>query len=590
MIRLFTAIVCISFVFSIPILSQTFDEWETIFEKSNHLETAGYNETITYFQRFESFSPYIKMRVLGETPQKRQIYYLVVTKGKEFTPELAKKSGKCVVLVQNGIHAGEIEGKDACMILLREMLVSKEKEYLLDNNIFIIIPVINVDGHERISKYNRINQNGPVNMGWRTTAQNLNLNRDFMKADAPEMQAFLKFYNAWLPDFFIDSHTTDGADYQYTVTYSVENHENIYRNTGKYLRKEFIPYFENYLKKDGYLASPYVSFKDGKIANGIADWVAMPRLSNGYAAVQNRPSLLIETHMLKPYKERVFSTKSAVCAVLEFTNRNFREIKTLNQEADQTTINELASGKKALPLVIKNTGKNPDMFSYKGFKEVYDSSWITGQKIIRYTGEMYTIDIPYYNKVYVADSVFLPEKYIIPVEWTEVIQRLDLHGINYNIVQNKTKYIAEKVRFSNVKFAVKPYEGRLQPDYEIRTFTDTVLVNPGDCIVDTRQRTVRIIGALLEAKSPDSFLKWGFFNAVFEQKEYFEDYSMEPVAEKMSMDNPGLKKEFLKKIEEDEKFRNSAYERLNFFYERSPYFDNKFNVYPVMRIIKDLSE
>jgi len=583
MVRLFILFFIISF--ALRAQQNSPGEWLTYFEKSGGTGTPNYNESLEYFRQFEKYSPFVKIITIGETPQGRALYCIIITKGKEFTAELAHKSGKAIVLVQNGIHAGEIEGKDACMILLREMLVTKEKEALLDNNIFLVIPVINADGHERISPYNRINQNGPVEMGWRTTAQNLNLNRDFMKADAPEMQAFLKLYNAWLPDFFIDSHTTDGADYQYTVTYSVEHSQNIDLHTGAYLKKEFIPYFESYVEKDGFLVCPYVSFKDNKVSNGISDWAAMPRLSNGYAAIQNRPSLLIETHMLKHYKDRVYSTKSCISAVLEYCSKHFREIKKINEQADKNSISNFVINKKALPLIVRNTGTNPTMFNYKGFREVYDSSWITGKKIIRYSDEKYTMEIPYYNRMYVADSVYLAENYLIPAEWREVINKVELHGIKYSRLEKPTKFIVEKTKFTNVKFAAKPYEGRLQPEYEIIKYTDTVIANEGDCLISTNQRTVRLIGALFEAKSLDSFLKWGLFNTIFEQKEYFEDYSMEPIAREMADNNPSLKNEFLKKLESDENFRNNENARLNFFYERSEYYDEKYNVYPVLRIL-----
>lgn len=203
------------------------NEWFTLFEKSNQQRSPAYQETISYFKKFVDQTPYVKMFTIGISPQGREIICLIVAGKEEFTLEKAKKSGKAIVLIQNGIHSGEIEGKDACMLLLRDMLVTKEKFHLLKNTILLIIPVFNVDGHERVSPFNRPNQNGPLMMGWRTTSQNQNLNRDYMKADSPEMKAWLKLFSDWLPDFMIDNHTTNGADYQYHVTYGIERQANI---------------------------------------------------------------------------------------------------------------------------------------------------------------------------------------------------------------------------------------------------------------------------------------------------------------------------------------------------------------------------
>ena len=202
-------------------------KWLTKFEITNQRESPDYNESIKYFQKFVDETHFAKMFTMGISPQGREIKYIVVTKGKEFTPAKAAKSGKAIILIQNGIHPGEIAGKDASMILLREILITKEKEHLLKNIILLIIPVFNVDGHERLSPFNRPNQAGPLQMGWRTNALNLNLNRDYTKADAPEMKAWLKFFNEWQPDFMIDNHATNGADYQYHITYGIGKHENV---------------------------------------------------------------------------------------------------------------------------------------------------------------------------------------------------------------------------------------------------------------------------------------------------------------------------------------------------------------------------
>ncbi|MEK7249917.1 MAG: M14 family zinc carboxypeptidase, partial [Bacteroidota bacterium] len=198
----------------------------THFERTNFLESPNYDETMKYFAQFESTGK-AEMFSFGVSPQGRELKFIVVGNDRDFSQQAARANGKVVVLIQNGIHAGEMEGKDACMLMVREMLIENKLSHLLDNCVLLIIPIVNVDGHERTSPFNRPNQNGPKSMGWRTTSWNLNLNRDYMKADAPEMKALLQLYTSWQPDFYIDNHTTNGADYQYHITYGIETHQNI---------------------------------------------------------------------------------------------------------------------------------------------------------------------------------------------------------------------------------------------------------------------------------------------------------------------------------------------------------------------------
>ncbi len=584
----FVSIISILYCINIQPQNKVPKSWLTKFEKSGYTETERYDETMRYFRDLADNSEYAKFFTFGFSPQGREIKCLVVSKDKAFTPSEAKKTGKPIILINNGIHSGEIEGKDASMLLLREILITKEKEDLIDNAILLVVPIFSVDAHERFSAFNRINQNGPKEMGWRTTAQNLNLNRDWMKADAPEMQAMLKLFSDWLPDFLVDTHTTDGADYQYTITYAMETFRNIYSKTAEWTKEKFIPYLIKNEEDAGYLITSYISLKDwgSGLEKGIEDWATTPRFSQGYAAVQNRPGLLIETHMLKPYKDRVFSTKVMLNSVISYINDNPNELIKLNKEADEQSIEKYAKGDDYLPLAYgtKDTSTN---ILFKGIKFRKDSSWISGTTKIVYTGEKEDMQIPYYNQLTVTDSVSVPIAYLIPKEWGEwdnIIDRIKLHGIEVDQLEEDNVFEVTKYKFKNIKFANSSYEShqRVDCDYDVYQETDTI--PQGTYIIKTDQRTIRVLVNLLEPKSGDSFLRWGFFNSIFERKEYFESYVMEKYAEKMMEKNPDLKEEFEKKLKEDEKFRKNPYERLNFFYKRSPYFDKELNVYPVMRL------
>lgn len=559
--------------------------WLTKFEKTGFQSTCNYNETIDYFQNIADQSEFAQLFTIGTSPQGRELKCLIVSKDKIFDPVEASQSGNAIILINNGIHSGEIEGKDASMLMLREMLISKEKSNLLENVILLVIPVFNVDGHERSSPYGRINQNGPTEMGWRTTAQNLNLNRDFAKADSPEMKAFLNLYSAWLPDIFIDVHTTNGADYQYTITYAISKHKDVPPETQKFVNDKLIPFFEKDVNEAGYLIAPYVGFVDGDFSNGIKDWVAGPRFSNGYASVQNRIGLLVETHMLKSYKDRVFSTKALLESIIFFSNKNNLALTSVSRNADEYVFNKYILNNQAYPITFKIT-KDSDEFNFKGFTKTYKNSIITDSQVLTYSDKKSEKVVPYFNKSEILDSVFIPKAYLIPREWSSLIEIMKLHGIQSEQITKTGKLIVEKYKFKNVKYSTWSYEGRQIPSYQIDIIKDTISTNKGDLLINTNQRSLGMIVHLLEPKANDSFVKWGFMNIIFERKEYFEEYSMEPIAQKMYTNSEKLRTDFNDLINSDSTFAGSPRQRLNFFYERSPYYDEKHNVYPILRVVE----
>ena len=574
-------------IYSFPLFpQQDYSNWETYFEKSGFNASSRYAETMEYFQRLADYSDYADFTTFGISPQKRELKCLVVSKNKLFNFTEAKKVNKPIVLIINGIHSGEIEGKDASMLLLRQMLITKEKEYLLDSLILLVVPIFSVDGHERTSKYSRINQNGPEEMGWRTTAQNLNLNRDWMKADAPEMQAMLKLMSDWLPDFVIDTHTTDGADYQYIVTYSIEWSKNIYVSTGNWLKNKFVPYLENSVDKKGFLISPYVYLRnwDKGFDEGLIYWAATPRFSTGYSAIQNRPALLIETHMIKPYKERVFATKAVLETTLNFVHNNSAHLLELNKEADENSIKLYSKEGNYLHLSY-DVSDSSEILNFKGYEYYWEPSKISGSNKIIYTEKKKQFPVKYYSDIIVTDSVKVPKGYLIPIEWSDLyLNKLTINGIKSEFKTAGEVFFIERYNFSNVKYDSASYEGRQRVNFDLEIEKEKITLNEDMIFVPTNQRTVRVIVNLLEPKSADSFVRWGFMNQIFEQKEYYEDYVMEKLAEEMLENEPGLKREFGEKLESDEVFRNNTNARLDFFYERSPYPDKQLNVYPILRV------
>ncbi|MDI6766746.1 MAG: M14 family metallopeptidase [Bacteroidota bacterium] len=576
--------------FVLSLLSRVFaqsipDEWLTYYEQSGFKETPRYAETMEFYRRLENASPWIRVINFGKSSEGRDLVLVVASKDKAFTPNKAKKTEKAILLVQNGIHAGEIDGKDACLMLLRDIAITKTKSNLLDHVILLVIPIYNVDGHERFGPYNRINQNGPEEMGWRVTGQNLNLNRDYMKADAPETQAWLKMFNEWLPDFFIDAHVTNGADYQHIVTFGIERYMNIAEPVRSWVNDKYVPMILS-LKTNGVPLAPYVSLRDRlDPLKGLQSGVAPPRLSTPYVALHNRPALLIETHMMKDYKSRVEGTYQTIIATLELMNKEYKSLRRATDEADEQTINGVD---KPLPIRFQTVDVPNRTFHYLGFTQTNEPSDISGDTWIKYTKEPFEADIPHYDSVVVSKTIEPPVAYIIPSQWQEVINRLKLHGVKVDRLKNQIELEVEMYRFSNVKWQQNPYEGRHPVTYNVEKLNEKRTFPAGTAVVRLNQRAARVAIYALEPEAPDAFIAWGFFDAVFEQKEYTEDYVMEPMAREMLTKDSTLKKEFESKLQADTTFAKSPFARLNFFYQRSPWWDKNVNLYPVARLMNDV--
>jgi hypothetical protein len=286
--------------------------------------------------------------------------------------------------------------------------------------------------------------------------------------------------------------------------------------------------------------------------------------------------------MIKPYKERVYATKAVLETTFEFIKSNASELVELNQNADKNSVIEFFHKKIFLPVKFSLSEKFDEVL-FKGYEYKKELSEISGKEKIVYTNIPKEIKVKFYREVAAVDSIQIPDYYIIPAEWSFLVNRMVFHGIQYFKSDYDTALIVERYRFSNVKYAENSYEGRQRVSFDLEKFEEEVIIPAGSFIVPTNQRTIRIITHLLEPKCEDSFVQWGFMNQIFEQKEYFEEYVMEKIAEEMMNENPELKKEFQKKLAEDESFKNNPYERLNFFYKKSPYWDNNLNLYPVMR-------
>ncbi len=560
------------------------EDWLTYYEKSDYLETPRYAETIEFCERLADYSPILQYSSFGVSPQGRDLPLLILDKDSEFDPDGPKTKNKAILLFQAGIHSGEIEGKDAGLMFLRDIVVDGKYQDLLDSVVILFIPIFNVDGHERFGPYNRPNQNGPVEMGWRTTAQNLNLNRDFLKADAPEMVFWLELFNRWLPDFLVDIHTSDGADYQYVITYALEYNTNVAEPLATWSRDEFLPEITGRMDEAGFPFVPYIVPRyDHDVTRGLMHWTATPRYSNGYGAAQNRPFLLIETHMLKDYKTRVASVYELMVQLTRYFNEGASELRQIVRISDTNTAEKMAGS--YFPLHYRPT-RDTISVDFLGVKFSYRISPISGDSIVVWSSEKADYRVPlFYNSV-VTDSALMPYAYLVPQEWQHEINILQLQGVDVRYLTEPIDLEVTSYRFSNPEWDKEPFEGRFMVKADVEPRTEVRSYPIGTAVVLMNQRAGRVIANLLEPRGPDSFISWGFFNAIFERKEYIEDYIMEPIAARMLASDTALASEFQQKLDSDSTFAADPEARLDFFYRRTPYFDQLLDVYPIGKLME----
>jgi hypothetical protein len=558
-------------------------DWQLTAERTNFKDTGRYEEAVEFCRKLDRESDQAKMFTMGKSPQGRDVVVLILSKEKDFSPEAMKKSKKPLVFIENGIHSGEIEGKDASLMMARDILITKTEAKLLDQANIAIVPIFGVDAHERFGPYNRANQNGPTEMGWRTNARNINLNRDFIKADADEMRALLGFLNKWTPDVFFDNHVTDGGDWQYIMTFDIGRWPTMDAEAQKFSER-MNDHLLTTMNRDGWVTGPYFGgINYNNPMQGAALDTYSPRYSHGYYALHNRPAILVETHVLKEYKPRVLSTYAIMKLAINYAGTNAAELKRIGRDADERE-RQLKEG-DSLVITTKTKDEWRD-WTFKGYEYKPYQSEVTGGQV-RAWGTT-PVDFPsrIKDQFIPGDSVVLPAAYLVPPQWKEVIALLDLHGLKYERVKMPGVQRREKRKvtvFSNVKFPASPFESRFMPTFEAKEEERMVTIADGSVIVPVNQPGARILVTMMEPAAEDSLVHWGFFNQVFVRTEYAEDYAMEPFAKKMLASDAKLKAEYEEKLK-DPVFAGNPGARLNWLFERSPFYDETYSVHPVLRL------
>ena len=557
----------------------------TVAERSGFKQTGRYDEVQALCSAFQAKYPdAVRCFSFGRTPEGRPMLALAASRSGALDAAQAKARGLPVLLVQGGIHAGEIDGKDAGFLALRQALDGKAAKGALDKQVLLFVPVFNVDGHERFGRWNRPNQRGPEQMGWRTTAQNLNLNRDYMKADAPEMQAMLALVNEWDPLAYIDLHVTDGAKFEHDIAVQVEpvhaGDEDL-RQVGRQFRDAVL----TKLATQGSLPLPfYPSFRvTDDPSSGFEDSVSAPRFSTGYFLQRNRFGMLVETHSWKDYPTRVRITRNAVVAVMEQIAAHGSDWLARAKAADARASN---LGGKPVVLDYRASDKVRNI-QFRGYEYTRTPSEISGALMTRYDESRPQVwTVPLRDDIQPRTIVTSPKGgYLVPAAHAEwVATKLAQHGIRFRRIENAIGARPFEVfRTPGASLLAQSVEGRQRTTLPGNWTIETRELGAGSLFVHINQPAARLLMALLEPQAPDSLAAWGAFNNAFEQKEYMEGYVAEEVARQQLGADPALAALFAAKLRDEPDFAKNPASRLQFFARRHSSWDERFNLYPVLR-------
>ncbi len=554
-------------------------DFTTQFEKSNQTETPPYTEVIDFYKNLAEVYPSIIIKEIGETDSDHPLHIVTFNPDQIFDFASVRQT-KRILLINNGIHPGESDGIDATMLLFRDIAQGKIKAP--QNTVLVTIPIYNIGGALQRNTTTRANQNGPKVYGFRGNSRNYDLNRDFIKGDTKNSQTFAKIFHTVQPDVFIDNHVSNGADYQYVLTHLFTQHNKLNGELGTYLLEELQPQLEKSLESKKWDITPYVNVWGTTPDKGWSQFMDSPRYSTGYTTLWNTLGMMVETHMLKPYGSRVEGTYELMKSMIDITEKDGFKIRSLREKA-------FAMQKKqsTYPVRWKKDTSRVTKFNFKGFEGNFIDSKITGAKRLKYDqNKPYTKEVNYHNFFVPSKEIKIPEAYIIPAGWWNIVDLLKLNQIELFPLKKDSTITVETYHIKDYKSRKTPFEGHyLHYETSVRKSISSIRFKKGDFIVPVHQYGFRYIIETLEPEATDSFFNWNFFDTILQQKEGFSPYVWEDKASELLAKNDQLKTEFEEK-KKDTAFSNNWYAQLDWLYKRSEHYEESHMRYPVYRILK----
>ena len=546
------------------------------------------NQSLPWHEAIEAYSTLAeqhdeaRLRVSGTTDVGKPLHTFIISRDRLFEPGEVHRAGKRVVFINNGIHPGESCGIDASIELAMKLL-SGEPGYreMLDHTVVVMVPVFNIGGALNRSPFNRANQNGPEEHGFRGNARNLDLNRDFVKMDSRNAASLARLLTDWKPDLLLDTHSTNGADIPYTVTLISTHPLQLEKPQARFLEQTLLPELYGAMEETPYPAIPYSHGYWSTPEEGIFGGIQYPRYLCGYASFLNTFSFTVEIHMFKPYPDRVKATRITLEEMLKLVNRHHEELAGIREKSEQ-----LRSERREFVLQWEMDTTRYDLWNYTGYRAKYRVSDLTGQRQLYYDrDDIWQEEVPYYTYFNPVIRVTAPRYYIVPQAWRHVIDRLEWSGIRMERLPSDTVLEVEAYYIEEFETTERPYNGHYwHSDVKVRKEVQPVQLYQGDVIVPLDQPASALIVQMLEPQGYDSFFSWNFFDAVLSRKEYFSPYIFESKARQLLDADPEMREAFEQKKAKDEAFASSGYAQLQWIYFRSPYSEKTYRRYPVYRL------
>jgi len=556
---------------------------QTPYELGNRNQTTTWEACIQFYQALAQRHPAVlQFSQIGVSDAGIPIHAGIVSADGVFDREQIRQAGRAVFFNNNGIHPGEPEGIDACMALVRDLCLAPERLAALGSTVYLFIPVYNVDGSCNRGDASRVNQDGPESFGFRGNNLHLDLNRDFIKCDSLNAQLFNRFFTAWDPDVMVDTHTSNGADYVYTMTLIHTQADKLGGGLGSFLRDSMLPVIYRGMEERGWPTCPYVNPVHESPDQGIADFLEVPRFSTGYAALNHTIGFMPETHMLKPFKDRYESMRALLDVTLAFTAANAPQIQALRRQARQA-----ASGRTHWPVRWKLDETRRSRLLFKGYAAVHSPSLLGNYQRLAYDKEQpWEWEIDYFTHFAEEVVVRAPMAYVIPQAWRAVVERLDWNGVRMERLGAARTVQAQVSRIQSVKSRPDAYEGHMFHDeLTLEMSLQTVQLQAGDWWVPLDQDKARYAVETLEPQAHDSFFRWGFFNSILEKKEHFSDYVFEDMALQLLKDEPKLRARFEQWRLDNPELLSDQKQVLGFIFENcARYAEPQWRRYPVLSV------
>ena len=544
-------------------------------------KTYTYQEVIEVYKQLDKKFSNAKLLVKGQTDSGKLLHLFVITNDGDFNPASIMNKNKRVLLINNAIHAGEPCGVDASVELAKNLL--KNNDPLLEHIVICIIPGYNIGGMLNRNSTTRTGQNSPEEYGFRGNSKNLDLNRDFIKCDSKNAKSFANIFHEWNPDVFIDTHTTNGTDFQYNMSIITTQPDKLNPLLRDYVREKMNPAIYLNMKNSGHEITPYVSALDKTPDNGFKDYLETPRYSTGYAALFNTIGYVTEAHKYKSYKNRVEYTYQFILKTAEWMNKDYEQLGLLKKKANEQTKAQAQFDILWIPDTVNYTEVD-----FKGFEAQNKSSLVTGKEIHYYNHEKpFSENVKYFDRYQPSKSIEKPTIYIIPQGYSEIIALMQLNKIEMSQFNTDTLMEVETYYIENYETVKNPYESHyLHYNVEVRKEKQFIQIYKGDWRIETNQINNRYIIETLEPEAHDSYFAWNFFDGILQQKEWFSSWHFDDEAAQILGDNSTLKAEFETKRKEDKEFANSHFAQLYFIYKHSEHYEITHNRYPVYRLLK----